>query len=188
MVPCSTCLPIISTLCYRPHSNQFHLPRPPNFIPQRPVLHAPRLLPPIFPPLIRPIRILIAITILQPRQRILQRPRPHIQTQIRQRLRLLAPLHKLICAKLITFHTEPRQFRPLGASRAWPDAILPAVGRDEVPAWVAHNRAAQLFEALDHVGAETGGVDETRGVAGIVESAVDAAAHVSRVVSWGMGL
>ena len=64
----------------------------------------------------------------------------------------------------------------VGRSRARPDAVLPVVGGDEVAARVAHDGHAELARQLEHVAAEAVLVGGR--MAGLVDPAVDGAAHV----------
>lgn len=122
--------------------------------------------------------------------------RAHIEREVGRGAHDLAPLEELVGAKLVRLGGVPGQVHPsreksatqsrdkgssggalLGSVLAGADAVLPVVGGAEVTAGVADHGAVQLLEGLDDILAVAVLVGER--AAGVVEAAVDAAAHVS---------
>lgn len=113
-----------------------------DLVTKRPVLDPIRLLPPILTPQIRIIRVPRPIAVLDPRQRLIQRARPKVQTEVGLHVRTQhrEPVHELVGAELIRLGAQPGEFGARGTVGARADAVLPVVGCDEVPAWVADYR------------------------------------------------
>lgn len=68
---------------------------------------------------------------------------------------------------------------PFGPFLSGSNAVKPVIGSYEVSSWVSHNRNVQLFHRFNNV--FTKAIFIREGVLGVVDSAVDASAHVSGV-------
>lgn len=160
-----------------------HLPGPPHLVPQRPVLDAVGRRVAVRPPPVRPVRVPRAVAVLDPRERLVQRPRPHVQAEVRLYALGLAlaqhvqPRHELVRPERVGLRPEPGQLRARGPLRPRPDPVRPVVRRAEVAPRVPHHGDVELPQRREHVPPEP--CLRVRGrVPRLVEPAVDAAAHV----------
>src|SRR5690606_36953548 len=86
------------------------------------------------------------------------------------------PRRELVQANLVGLGRAPREIEPPGPLVDRPDAVLPAVARDEVATRVAHRGDAELAHELEDVAAEAARVRAR--VAGLVVPLVDAPAQM----------
>jgi len=92
-------------------------------------------------------------------------------------------VQEVVGAELVRLDALPGEFGARGARGARAYAVEPVVGRNEVPAGVADHGDVEAAQVCEDVGAVAVGVGE--GGAGVVDAAVDAAAHVSGRCQWG---
>ena len=100
----------------------------------------------------------------------------------------LAPAAELVGADLVGFAGPPRQVEAHRALILRADAILPAIGRDEIAAGIANQGRIEIANEAQHVAAKpvlVGGL-----VAGLINAAIDSPAEmlkkcaVDPVVDW----
>lgn len=85
-----------------------------------------RLIPPrMFPPQISPMGVPLSITILQQAQGLLERPRAHVQAQVRLDLQAPGIVDELVQAEMVGFFREPGEFDTFWARGDGSDAVLP---------------------------------------------------------------
>ena len=87
-----------------------------------------------------------------------------------------APVDELVGAELVGLRRAPGQVEPHRPLLLRSDAVLPVVAGQEVAARIAHDRRPELARQRQHVAAKS--VRVGRRMAGLVDAAVDAAAHV----------
>ncbi|WP_227497178.1 hypothetical protein [Planctomonas psychrotolerans] len=91
-------------------------------------------------------------------------------------VRELRPRHELVQTEGIGLEGVPGPVESAGAVLDRAHAVLPVVAGHEVPAGVPHDGGAQFLGQVEHVLAES--LVRCRGVAGLEDAGVDAAAHV----------
>ena len=102
--------------------------------------------------------------------------RAEIDRQHRLDARGAAPVDEFVGAELVGLGRHPGEVEPARPLGHGTDTVLPVVARDEVAAGIAHDRGRQLAHQGEHVAAEALGV--RRGMAGLEDAAIDAAAEM----------
>ena len=126
----------------------------------------------------RPAQAVFAsrVAVLDPGQRLLQRPGAHVQADVRLGAELGAVGQVLVGAEPVGFLPAPGQLGAAWPAVLGPDPVGPVVVADEVPARPAQHAEPQLAEQAEHVLAEAAVVGQRRAL--LVQPAVDAPSEV----------
>src|SRR5262249_20823103 len=111
-----------------------------------------------------------------PVARVVNRPQPGVDANVRLRADALAVAQELVRAETVGLNAAPGQLGPRRTLILRPYAVLPVVARDEIPARIAQDRDVQPFDRLQHVQPNAFLVRER--TAFFVNAAVDHAAQV----------
>ena len=157
------------------------LPASVHLVAEAPVAHAIRLGMAVRAPQVRPRRVAGAVTVLDPRLRLVHGARAHVDADVRLGAHGAAILDELVGAEAIRLLRIPGELAPARPVRERPHPVEPVVAADEVAAGPAQDGYAQRPHRVEHVAPEPSLVAEGRAL--LEDAAVDAAADVLDEVS-----
>ena len=136
------------------------LPRPPDLVPERPVLDVVGFRVAVCAAEVSVVCVLRPIAVFEPGEGFVQRACAHVEAEIGLDARAggwgegRQPGHEFVGAELVGFDVGPGEVGAVGAGVLGPDSVLPVVGCGEVPARVADHGDGEGGEGGEDVFAE----------------------------------